>query len=340
MSDDDREAVSLDDESVSPISACASPRKTSRQKRNEESSLSGHPTALDESGDDSKTTPQPGIVGAKSFLQRGDRSVDDEPSHSSESRHDDPLEHPRTEDGPTLSFIDYIDSLSLAFEKPEAKGREEEEEEMKSELSLETQEVTCDHRSIMESIALDNENVSSTVTSDGAIDQPATLRNGADCASEDAMVGSAERNTEETRGFVDLSVRSASSDNRPSILDNEEVFETDTFDDDYSRNIDLTQCYMEKMMSRSREAGCFRNHWLKKSKMSLNSLIRRRSPQRLAGKTAEKSKSATTGSACDLERRSPILKLRLRTARSSRRQVQTVERPGNAVHLGEEIANR
>jgi len=329
MSDEDQKT---DDGYVSLISVHASPENASRRKESEEPSPSGYLTALakDESGDDSKA----GSGGAKSFLQRAEeRSVDEELSHSPESRPDEPLEHPRwgrTEDG-SSSFIGYLDSLSLTFEKPEAKQEAKEEEdgsarEMKSELSSQKQR-TCDQpwNSTMESdsFVLDNENASSTMTSDDAIDQP-TSRSGADRPPED----------EEIRGFVE-SARLASNDS--TLRDNEEVFETDTFDDDYSRNIDLTQRYLEKMMTRPREDGYFRNHWLKRSKMSLNSLIRRRSPQRAARKSAERRKDATTAS--DLQRGSPILKLRLRTARSSR-QVQAAERPGNAVHLGEEIANR
>jgi hypothetical protein len=143
------------------------------------------------------------------------------------------------------------------------------------------------------------------------------------------LLDSAKRNTEETR-FVDrASLTSNNSASSPSDLANEE---TDTFDDDYNRNIDLTQRYLEKI--KAREDDCFRS-CLKSE--SFKSLIRRHSPQRLA----EQSKSATTSSASDLERKSPIPKLRLRTAASSSRQVQIAERPkGNAVHLGEEIANR
>ncbi|XP_011695965.1 PREDICTED: serine/threonine-protein phosphatase 2B catalytic subunit 2-like isoform X2 [Wasmannia auropunctata] len=141
-------------------------------------------------------------------------------------------------------------------------------------------ELTSDY-STMEPLVLD---ASSKVTSDNSIDQlpPCGARQS---DREDAIVDSAEQpgtkgprdpvNAESTR----MANHSAtSSSGRPSVIGDGEVFEADTFDDRYSRNAELVQSYIEQMMAKEQEGGCFGSHWPRKF-INISALCR--SPQRL-----------------------------------------------------------
>ncbi|KMQ95983.1 serine threonine-protein phosphatase 2b catalytic subunit 2 [Lasius niger] len=69
-------------------------------------------------------------------------------------------------------------------------------------------------------------------------------------------------NAESTR-LLDNST-SAPSHGQPSTLREEEVYETetcDTFDDLYNQNVVLTRRYVEKMVTKKRDGGCFQRFW-------------------------------------------------------------------------------
>lgn len=205
-------------------------------------------------------------------------------------------------------------------ERNEAQTDKKTDFKMNNDLTLE--EITSDYSTMeLESIVLDDEGASSTVTCDGTIDQPSQREN--------VISGSAEFHTNKIHDSVNAEFisltndESGSSRNQPNVLEDNEVFEMDTFDDDYSRNIDQTQRFLEKMMIKEQKNTSFRNRWLQKSRMSLHSLVR--SPERLIRRLGQKDKSATTTD--DTERKIPNLKLRL--VRDSG-TVRIAERLGNA----------
>ncbi|XP_019887863.2 serine/threonine-protein phosphatase 2B catalytic subunit 2 isoform X3 [Ooceraea biroi] len=342
MADKNQNTVALDDGDVSFIGMYASLRSP-EESNVSSSSVYLTPLGMDES-DDLEVTPQSQTAAASltsNFQQRRTRdgSADDARPYSAD-HHEDSLEYAETEyrvqDVSASSRTEHVDSLSSfqpeAMPKSVATTRKGEEKEdigartgakMKGELTLETEEPTSDYSTMeSESIVLNDEGASSAMTSDGAIDR-SPPRSGANCAQEDAVIaGSVEANA-----TASVNDDSTSSHNRPDVLEDEEVFETDTFDGEYNGNTDPMQRSLERMLIRERQDGCFRNRWLKKSKMNLSSLISRcRSPERFARrKVAEEDKSVEATLVNNFERKSPILKLRL--AKRDDEQVQTAERP-------------
>lgn len=210
-------------------------------------------------------------------------------------------------------------------------------------------ELTSDY-STMESSVPDNNGSSSKVTSDSSIDQlPSRGTRQSDRPSrEDAIVDSAEPETKGLRNPVNAeSTRLA--DHSPSVIGDGEVFEADTFDDLYSRNVELAQHYLKRMMTKEQVGGCFGSHWSRRI-MNIPTLCR--SPQRskkpkggnqscrerveVSSPVRESAKASTDVA----EWRSPSLKLRF--AIRGKKQIQTSERlrPGKAFHLGGKIVDR
>ncbi|KAL6268509.1 hypothetical protein P5V15_001641, partial [Pogonomyrmex californicus] len=192
--------------------------------------------------------------------------------------------------------------------------------------------------STMESIVPDSDDSSSKVTSDSSIDQlppRGTQQNGRPCrVCENAGVDSARAKAREADNSVNA--KSIHSAEPSSVTEKGEVFKTDTFDDLYNRNVDLAQRYVERMMAKEQDSGCFGGHWSKKL-MSMSTICR--SPQRFK-KSKEKSVSPAVirtssptrenarTSANDEnqeEQRTQTLKLRFTITRE-KRQVQISER--------------
>ncbi|XP_077269329.1 serine/threonine-protein phosphatase 2B catalytic subunit 2 isoform X1 [Temnothorax americanus] len=197
-------------------------------------------------------------------------------------------------------------------------------------------ELTSDY-STMESTVSDNDGSSSKVTSDGSIDQlpPRETKQSDRPCRENAIVGFAEPTTKGTRNPMNaestrIADHTATSRGKPSVIEDGEVFETDTFDDLYSRNVELAQNYVEQMMAKEQEGGCFLSN-LSRKIINISALCR--SPQR-SKKSKERNQDRADVRASSpvqesaimstdvLEQRSPILKLRFVTSRK-KRQVQT-----------------
>jgi len=211
-----------------------------------------------------------------------------------------------------------------------------------------TDELTSDYSTMESANVPDNDGSSSKVTSDSSIDQlpPRGSKQSDRPGRGDAIVDSAEPKTKEARNLViaestRLTDRSTTSFGKPSVIGDGEVFETETFDDRYSRNIELVQNYVEQMMTDKQAGGCFRSHWSKKI-MNMSTLCR--SPQRSKKSKEKKSQSCVNAKASSPvrdgvktspdvpERRSPSLRF---YRVEPRRPAQTFERfnPGNASHL-------
>lgn len=189
-------------------------------------------------------------------------------------------------------------------------------------------ELTSDY-STMESNVLNNDGSSSKVTSDSSIDQlPPRETKQSDLSSlEDTIVDSAESTC--------LTDRSTAS-----FIEDGEVFETDTFEELYSRNVELAQRYVERMMNKEqgrKQGGCFRRSWSKKF-MNMSTLCR--SSQRLKKwqeaqassgiKTSSPMRQSTRSSEMDSLEQSPVFP-KLRFIRTER-EIQISERfnSGNA----------
>lgn len=212
----------------------------------------------------------------------------------------------------------------------------------------ERKDETSDY-STMESIMINNDGSSSKVTSDSSIDQlPPRGTGQSDRPSrQDATVVSfAKPKTKEARNPViaestRLADHSARSPGKPSVIGDGEVFETDTFDDLYSRNVELVQHYVERMI-KEREGSCFASHWSRKIiKISMCrsppwKKFKEKSHERadMRASSPVRENVARTSSADVLEQADSI-KLRFATSRK-KKQVQILERSnsGNALHLG------
>jgi len=198
----------------------------------------------------------------------------------------------------------------------------------------------------MEVTVQDNDGSSSKVTSDSSIDQfpPRGTKQSDRPDREEAIVDSAvdaanPGNVESTR----LADHPTTSFDHSSAIENSK--KTDIFDDLYNRNAKLTQCYIEQMMAKQQNGGCFGSHWSRKF-MNMSTLCR--SPQR-----SKKSKETEHHSG-DVKRNSPVQKknpvmewknpiLKLRPSMdTSRRQAQILERhrPGKCVSPWREMFDR
>lgn len=194
-------------------------------------------------------------------------------------------------------------------------------------------ELTSDY-STMESTVPDNDGSSSKATSDSSIDQlPPRGTKQSDRPSRDTIVGLAEAKTKEAPNSVNaestrLADHSAMSLGELSVIGDGEVFETDRFDDLYSRNVELVNHYVERMMSKNQEGGCFGNHHWSKKIINISALCRLKKSKerdqdcelRMSSPVRENAETSTNV----LEQRSPVLKLRFATRR--KRQVQISER--------------
>lgn len=175
---------------------------------------------------------------------------------------------------------DLLERISRIEEKPQAADRDK------------TKDETSDYSSV-ESTLPEN-NGSSKVTSGGAVDQlppRGTGQSDRPCR-EDAVGALAKPKTTGSRNLVNaestrLADHSATSFGKPDVIRDCEVFETDTFDDLYSRNVELAQHYVKQMI-KEQEGGCFGSNWSRKI-MTMSTLCR--SPQR-AKKSKEREVSA------------------------------------------------
>lgn len=173
----------------------------------------------------------------------------------------------------------------------------------------------------------------SEVFSNDSSDRKPTRSNG------NQNVGSAKSDAKIVKSFESDAKSSSSVDDvatsvgrDPNFLKDGEVFETDTFDDRYSRNIKRTQHYMEKLLSKME--GNFRNSW------SISKIFT--SPQRSkemkeSKETSRKSKEEDCEYADtpDTSSSSPTFLLRSGTYRENT-QIQIPDRalPGNVFYLG------
>lgn len=154
-------------------------------------------------------------------------------------------------------------------------------------------------------------------------------------------------NAESTR-LLDNST-SAPSHGQPSTLREEEVYETetcDTFDDLYNQNVVLTRRYVEKMVTKKRDGGCFQRFWSPRRMVCVSSPCRlfqedKRIKERHRSRGSVKATSPENirivktllrvdGQECW---KSPPLKLR-RTRGNMQVQIPERANPGNTFHLG------
>lgn len=116
----------------------------------------------------------------------------------------------------------------------------------------------------------------------------------------------------------------------PNFLKDGEVFETDTFDDQYNKNIRRTQHYMEKLLDRM-EGSLQRTS---RTICKIFSPSQRSTSRTMKGSTEErdKEKDREYADAPDTATSSPMFKLRLGTFRKNT-QVQILDRalPGNCI---------
>lgn len=224
-------------------------------------------------------------------------------------------------------------------DRDEISARNKTKDELTSDSSMDS--YSMDLYSTMESTVPDNDGSSSKVTSDSSIDQFPPRRTKFVCfgdrPSRDPIVAEVKTkapnpvNAESTR-FAD---HSAMSLGKLSVIGDDEVFETDRFDDLYSRNVELVHHYVERMMNKNQEGGCFGTHWSRKI-INISTLCRsKKSKERdqdcageLRASSPETSRENTTTSTDFLEQRSPVLNLRFAAIRR-KRQVQISERPNS-----------
>ncbi|CAL1677792.1 unnamed protein product [Lasius platythorax] len=165
----------------------------------------------------------------------------------------------------------------------------DETSEMKNEFA-DTEITSSDYSTMMLEMTtvLDKDSSSNMTFNNSSIDQISSreAENGAspecgipsDFAEEnDAKTKKVceSANAESTR-LLDNST-SAPSHGQPSTLREEEVYETetcDTFDDLYNQNVALTRRYVEKMVTKKRDGGCFQRFWSPKRMVCVSSPCR------------------------------------------------------------------
>lgn len=252
----------------------------------------------------------------------------------------------------TLLNMEYTPEKSIEGTETNAKESILDSDEMKE---LAVMEVTSSDYSTMLLEMMDKDSSSKIMCDNSSIDQFSSEEMQSGASQEDVIPSDlAEAKTKKVHNSADADLiqlfddsTAASLCNQPSTLRDDEVFETNTFDTfnvQYNRNVALTRCYVEKMITkkdnrnRSGDIGCFRRFWSPRRTSSPCRLLQELKGIEKRDQGCENVKTTSPKNVRIVEtlvESSPPLKLRLGRIKK-KREVQIPERakPGNAFHLG------